>query len=86
MFDVQEVIALLEVVSNKEWVERFHTAPYSESANFLITLMMLLWIQAIFESTNTDKIVRSSTITKKCGILKSLWENVMADVALKELG
>ena len=48
--------------------------------------MILLGRQAIFESTNADKIVRSSTITKKYDILKSLWENVMADVALKELG
>ena len=30
------------------------------------------------ESTNADQIVRSSTIIKKYGILKSLWENMHA--------
>ena len=81
IFDVQKVIAPLEVASNQERVERFHNAPYGESANFLNTLMMLLGRQAIFESTNADEIVRSSTITKKYDILQSLWEDVMAELA-----
>ena len=79
MFDVQQVIALLEVLSNQERVERYHNAPYGESVSFINTLMMLLGRQAIFESTNADKIVRSSTIIKKYGILKSLWENILAE-------
>lgn len=79
MFDVQQVIALLEVLSNQEWVERYHNAPYGESVSFINTLMMLLGRQAVFESTNADKIVRSSTIIKKYGILKSKWENILAE-------
>ena len=79
MFDVKRVIAMLQIVSNQESVNRFHNAPYGETVGYQNSLMVLLGRCAIFESTTDGGAVKITTIVKKYGGLKSLWESIMAE-------
>lgn len=78
MFDANRVIALLEIVANQERVNRFHNAPYGETLSYQNTLMVLLGRHAVFESSSDGAVVKITTIIKKYGGLKSLWESIMA--------
>lgn len=86
MFGVKRVIALLEIVANQERVNRFHKAPYGERLGHQNTLMALFGRHAVFESSSDGVIVKTTTIIKKYGGLKSLWESIMAEQVWIQIG
>ena len=65
MFDVKRVIAMLQIVSDQERVNRFHNAPSGEIVGYQNSLMVLLGRCV----TNLPLMVG----------LKSLWESIMAE-------
>lgn len=77
MFDIHRSLAMLEVISNQERVERCHSASHGETSSFQNTLIVLLSRQAVFEASDTKAAIKTPTIVKKYGMLKSLWEEIL---------
>lgn len=82
MFDVRRAIAMLEAISNQERVERVHNATYGDTAIFQNRLLILLQRQAVFESSDSNSSVKIPTITKKYGMLRALWEELLEEEIL----
>ena len=77
MFDIHRSLAMLEVISNQERVERCHNASHCETSSFQNTLIVLLSRQAVFQASDTKGAIKTPTIVKKYGMLKSLWEEIL---------
>ena len=86
MFDIHRVLAMLEVISNQERVDRVHNATYGGTASFQNTLLLLLSRQAVFESSDSNGSIKLPTIVKKYNMLKALWEEILGlGLGLSEL-
>ena len=79
MFDVHRSLAMLEVISNQERVDRCHNAAHGETSSYQNSLIVLLSRSAVFEGA-----IKAPAIVKKYGMLKSLWEQIL-DLQVKFL-
>jgi hypothetical protein len=72
MFTIERSLAMLEVIENQERVDRCHNAAHGETSSFQNALIVLLSRSAVFEGA-----IKATTIVKKYGMLKSLWEQIL---------